>query len=422
MYKLKVENTNVEVDLEIDNKQWEEAVEKVYQTTKNKYPVEGFRKGKAPRRVIEKNYGDGVFFDDALNNLIEDTLTEVMEKNPEYEPVVMPKTELQSFKPEEGLKIKITFEIVPDFKICKYTGQTFKVPDTKVDDKEIEHEIHHLLLDNSTFETVDRPIKDTDSAVIDFVGFINDKEFEGGSAENYTLEIGSHTFIDNFEEQLIGHKKGEVVDVNVTFPENYHADEFKGQKALFKVTIKAVRERHLPELDDNLISNATEFETVEEYRKHVFAHIQTMKQEEQKNTFEIEMRDYLVENTQISLPQEMIDRNVQNEIVGMQNYAKQLNMPFEEFVLRMYGTEISELEKRITESVIYRTKIRYIYRKIIKENNIMLTEEEIKEGTKGIVDEHEIEHKVNDLLVDKLRKFLIENNKMEIDANQKLEF
>ncbi len=422
MYKVKVENTKVEVDMQVDNKEWEEEVERVYQTTKNKYNIEGFRRGKAPRKVIEKNYGDGVFFDDALNNLIEKTLTEIMEKNPEYEPVVMPHTELESFKPEEGLKLKVTFEIVPDFKMCPYTNQTIKVPDTKVSEEEVDHEIHHLLLDNSTFEAVERPVQDKDSVIIDFIGFLGDKEFDGGSAQNYALEIGSHTFIDNFEEQLIGHSKGETVDVNVTFPKNYQAEELKGQKALFKVTIKAVRERHLPILDDKFISNATEFETVDEYRKDVFAHIQTMKEQEQKNTFEIELRNYLIENTNIQIPQAMIDRSVQSEIQGMKNYAQQLNMPFEEFILRMYGTDFSKLESKIVESVIYRIKTRYVYRKIIKEQNIDLTDAEIREGTKGISDEHEKEHVLNDLLIDKLRKYLAENNKMEIDASQKLEF
>ncbi len=180
MYTIKIDKSKVELDVQISNEEWDKAVDFVYQHSKNDYPVEGFRKGKAPRRVIEKNYGENVFFTDALNFFIDNTITEVMRQTPEYEPATMPNVELLSSNKDDGMKVRVTYEMVPDFKICKYTGLTIKVPDTKVEDEEVEHAIEHLLHENSTYEEVDRPIQNNDSAVIDFVGFLNGVEFDGG--------------------------------------------------------------------------------------------------------------------------------------------------------------------------------------------------------------------------------------------------
>lgn len=415
MFSLKKENTKVEISLTVDNKEWEEGVEKVYETSKSKFNVVGFRKGHAPRRVIEQQYGDSVFFEDTVEYFVNKTLNEVLVKNPELEPVTMPSTQFESFTVENGLKMKIMFEIVPDFKLCEYKGVTIKVHSNEVTDHDIEHQIHHLLEDNAKFETVDREIKNGDSAVIDFTGYIDDVPFDGGAAQDYPLEIGSHSFIDTFEDQLVGHKKGDNVDVNVTFTENYQAEEFKGKKALFKVVIKDVREKTLPEFDDKFVADTTEFETVEEYKKDLTAHIQDMKDKQMENEFEYNMREYLLANTNVEIPQVMVDNAVNEDMNRMKDALAAYNVTLEDY-LKQTGSSLEEYLKNANERTLKMIKTRYIYRKLLEENKIEVSAKELEDATKDMKtkDSHDLVRKENELLLDKLHAFLKKYNNLEI--------
>lgn len=413
MYNLKNENTKVEIELTIDNSEWEKGVQKVYETSKSKFNVVGFRKGHAPRKVIEQQYGDSVFFEDTVEYFVNQTINEVLMKNPELEPVAMPTTQFESFTVENGLKMKIFFDIVPDFELCKYKDVTIKVHGAEVTEHDIEHQIHHLLEDNAKFEAVDREIKNGDTAVIDFTGYINDVAFDGGAGQDYPLEIGSHSFIDNFEEQLVGHKKGDEVDVNVTFPENYHAEEFKGQKALFKVVVKEVKEKVLPEFNDKFVADTTEFETVEEYRKDLTAHIQDMKEKQKDEEFEYHMREYLIENTKVEIPEIMVKNSVDDDIRRMRETLTAYGITLEDYLVQT-GTTLEDYIKNSNVRTLNMIKTRYIYRKLIEENKLELSAEELKQASKGAKDENEIIRKENELLLDKLHKFLRENNKVEI--------
>ncbi len=413
MFKIKKENTKVEVELEVDAKEWEDGVQKTYETSKAKFNVEGFRKGHAPRKVIEKTYGDSIFFEDTIEYFVNKTLNDVVNQNPELEPVAMPTTKFESFTVENGLKMKILFEIVPDFKLCEYKGQTFKVHDGKVNEHDIEHAIRHLLEDNAKYESVDRAVKVGDSALIDFTGYINNKAFDGGAGQDYPLEIGSHTFIDTFEDQLVGHKKGDVVDVNVTFPENYQAEEFKGKKALFKVAIKDVREKALPEFNDKFIADTTEFETVEEYKKDLSAHIQDMKDKQHENEIQFVIRDYLLKNTKVEIPEAMVENAVNEELERLTNALKMYNVSVEDYLLQT-GSNMEAYLKNSRERTLEMIKTRYIYRKLLEENKIDLTAKDIKEAQKLAKDENELVRKENEMLLDKLFAFLKENNKIEI--------
>ncbi len=415
MFNLKKENTKVEISLTVDNKEWEEGVEKVYETSKSKFNVVGFRKGHAPRRVIEQQYGDSVFFEDTVEYFVNKTLNEVLVKNPELEPVTMPSTQFESFTVENGLKMKIMFEIVPDFKLCEYKGVTIKVHSNEVTDHDIEHQIHHLLEDNAKFETVDREIKNGDSAVIDFTGYIDDVPFDGGAAQDYPLEIGSHSFIDTFEDQLVGHKKGDNVDVNVTFPENYQAEEFKGKKALFKVVVKDVREKTLPEFDDKFVADTTEFETVEEYKKDLTAHIQDMKDKQMENEFEYNMREYLLANTNVEIPQVMVGNAVNEDMNRMKDALAAYNVTLEDY-LKQTGSSLEEYLKNANERTLKMIKTRYIYRKLLEENKIEVSAKELEDATKDMKtkDSHDLVRKENELLLDKLHAFLKKYNNLEI--------
>ncbi len=414
MFNLKKENTKVEITLTIDPKQWEEGVEKVYQTSKGKFNVVGFRKGHAPRKVIEKQYGDNVFFEDTVEYFVNETLNEVLGTNPELEPVTMPSTQFESYTVDNGLKMKIFFDIVPDFELCNYKGVSIKVHDATVTEEDIEHEIHHHLLeDNAKFEPVEREIKNGDSVLIDFVGYVDDVAFEGGEGKNYPLEIGSHTFIDTFEDQLIGHKKGEQVDVNVTFPENYGATEFAGKKAVFKVTVNEVREKILPTFDDKFVADTTEFETAEEYRNHIIAHIQDMKNKQRENEFEYNMREYLLENTKVEIPEVMVENAVSQDLDRMKQALSAYNVTLEDY-LTQTGSNLVDYMKNAKERTLKSIKTRYIYRKLLDENKIEVSKEELAKATEGLTDSHDIIRRENELLLDKLHAFLKENNKLEV--------
>lgn len=409
---MKKENAKVEIDMTIDATEWENGVQQVYEANKARFAVEGFRKGKVPRKVIEKTYGEGVFFEDTVEYFVNKTINEVLTENEDLEPVAMPTTKFESYTADKGLKMKIFFEIVPDFELCAYKGQTFKLHDPKVTDEDVEHEIKHLLNDNAKFETVEREVKNGDSAVIDFVGSIDGVEFEGGKGQDYPLEIGSHTFIDTFEDQLVGHKKGDEVDVNVTFPENYQAEEYAGKKALFKVTIKEVREKIVPELNDKFISDSTEFETVEEYKNSVKAHIQDMKNKQMDGEFEYKVREYLLANTNVEIPETMVENAVHEDLHRLENALKAYNVTVEDY-LKQTGSNMEAYLANSKERHLHMIKTRYVYRKLIDENKIEVTAEELEKETKGLKDSNAILRKENELLLNKLHAFLKENNTIE---------
>ena len=419
MYTIKKEKTKVEIELTVDPKEWEKGVEKVYQETKGKYAVIGFRKGHAPRKVIENTYGDGVFFDDTVNFFVEEAINNVLDSEPELEPVAMPTTQFESYTLDGGLKMKIFFDVVPDFELCKYKGVEIKVHKAPSIDHQVEHEISHLLADHAKFETVDREVQNGDSVLIDFTGFIDGVEFDGGSAKGYALEIGSHSFIDTFEDQLVGAKKGDKVDVKVTFPENYGAPEFAGKKATFEVVINEVREKILPELNDKFIADATEFESVEEYRKDTIAHIQTMNQNEAQREFEYNMRDYLIENTNIELPDAMVETRVKQDLAQMTEALKAYNMTVEQYLAAMGMGSVEDYLKRTKEQTIRGIKVRYIYRKIIDAEKLAVPADELASATKGKTDRDEIVRIENELLLKVLHKFLADNNKIvEVESEE----
>lgn len=416
MYELKKENTKVEVSISISPEEWEEGIEKVYQSSKGKFNVVGFRKGHAPRKVIEKTYGDNVFFEDTVEHFVREALGDVLRKEPELEPVCQPETHFQSYTANDGLKMTVTYEIVPDFELCKYTGVTIDVHGETGDvtEDQIQLEIkHHLLEDNVRYENVDREIKNGDSVLIDFMGFIDNVEFDGGSANDYPLEIGSHSFIDTFEDQLIGHKKGEVVDVNVTFPENYGATEFAGKKALFKVTIKEVREKVLPTLDDKFVSDTTEFETVEEYRNHIIAHIQDKRQKTLEAEFEYCMREYLLENTKVEIPEVMIDMYAEESLESMRQTLEMYHIALEDY-LASTGSTIDDYIKQNKERTLRGIKSRYIYRKIIEEAGLTVSDEELAPEIVNATTEEDKIKAENKIAYEKLQKFLRDNNSMNI--------
>lgn len=415
MFEVVKNNIKVELKIHIPADEWEKGVQAIYERTKGKYSVLGFRKGHAPRKVIEKEYGDGVFFDDTLNYFYEKTMQEAIAQNPALEPAVAPQLAFESFTVDDGLKIKVSYEVVGDFKLPKIDGVKIDVHSADVKDHEVESAIKHHLEESASFETVDREVKDGDIAVIDYVGSVDGVEFEGGKAENYNLEIGSHTFIDNFEEQLIGLKAGETKDVHVTFPKEYHAANLQNAKALFKVTVKEVKKKSLPELNDKFVADTTEFETVEEYRKSVKDNISKMKADSQHEEYLSNINKYLTDNTEIEFPKALLEDTYHRNFHAVEDRAQMFGMSTLDFVRNFGGSQtVEEFMKKSNENALMQLKLREIYVRMIDEFKLALSAEEEKEAIGDLKDEHQIADKLNRAQIDKIQKYLCEKMKMNV--------
>ncbi|MBP0977368.1 MAG: trigger factor, partial [Oscillospiraceae bacterium] len=264
----KREKNIVTLTITVSPEDFEKAVDRAYRKNRKRYQVAGFRKGKAPRRMIERMYGEGVFFDDAINEAFPAEYEAAIEEF-DLKPVAMPSmTKLDKIGYEEGLVFTIEVEVEPEFELPEYKGIEITPIEYEVKEEDIDREIERVREQNARLLSVeDTEAKSGDTVIIDFDGYVDGEQFEGGQSENYSLELGSNSFIPGFEDQLIGKKAGEDVDVNVTFPEDYHAAELAGKDSVFKVKIHEVKVKELPEVDDDFAADVSEFDTVEEYRE-----------------------------------------------------------------------------------------------------------------------------------------------------------
>ncbi len=251
--------------MEFTAEEFENAIIEVYKAQKNRFTIDGFRKGKAPRSIIEKKYGEGVFFEDAINNLFSLRYPLAIDEL-DLEVIDSPKAEFSQIKKGEGFTITITVECYPEIEVKDYKGVEIEQVSAEVTDEDVENEIKSMARRNSRMITVDRPAKDGDMVLIDYEGWIGDEQFEGGTAERQPLKLGSGTFIPGFEEQLIGVSTGEDKDVTVTFPEDYHSKDLAGKEAVFKCKVHEIKEEELPEIDDDFVKDVSEFDTLDELR------------------------------------------------------------------------------------------------------------------------------------------------------------
>ena len=422
MHEFTLKDDMVTLSVKVTQKEWEDRLQEAYENNKSKFSITGFRKGHAPRKVIEKTYGDDIFFEDAVQMIANTKIIDFLTKNPKLEPLQAPNI-TNVVMDNNGLSFDLNFEVMPEIKLCKYTGLEFKKLSTKVTEDDINHEIEHLLNDNATFADVERETKNGDQVVIDFVGYVDGKAFEGGRAENYPLELGSHTFIEGFEEQLVGKKKGDDVKVDIKFPENY-VDYLAGKSGYFDVKIKEIREKTLPTLDDKFISNATEYETVEEYKKHLQEHIQSMKEDRSIARLKSDIYEYLLKNTNVKAPQFMVDREVHAEMHEIEDRAKSFGMTMEQYfdAVKMPVEEYRSMcEERASRSI----RMHYIFEQLFDELKITAYEEEITAQLEKMkatdADENARLQAIHMVKVNKVFNYLCENNKLvEVDTVEEL--
>ena len=335
----KLEKNMAKLTIEVSAEEFSKAVESVYQKNKGKISVPGFRKGKVPRKMIEQMYGKGVFYEDAANEIIPNAYEKALE---ECEETIVSSPKIDVTQIEEGKPFIFTAEVAlkPEVTLGAYKGIEVEKADTTVTEEEIDADLQQQRENNARTVTVEgRPVQDGDIAVIDYEGFVDGVAFEGGKGENHSLTIGSHSFIDNFEEQLIGKNAGESCEVHVTFPEQYHAQELAGKPATFQVNVKEIKEKQLPELNDEFAGEVSEFETLAEYKEDIRKKLTEKKEEDAKAAKEDAVIQTIIDGAQMEIPEAMVETQ-QRQLVD--DFAQRLQMQgtVHRSVLPVHGTDL----------------------------------------------------------------------------------
>jgi trigger factor len=372
----KLENNMAKLTIEVSAEELEKALEAAYQKEKNKISVPGFRKGKVPRAMIEKMYGAGIFYEDAANSLMQNNYPAAVDESG-IDIVSRPTVDVVQI--EKGKPFIFTAEVAvkPEVTLGKYLGVTVTKIDTTVTEEEVEAALEKERNNNArTITVTDRPVQSGDTAVIDFEGFVDGEAFEGGKGENYSLEIGSHSFIDTFEDQLIGKNAGDDVDVNVTFPEQYQSADLAGKPALFKVKIHEIKAKELPELDDEFASDVSEFETLAEYKESLKKSLQEQKETEAKKTKEDEAIQKIIDKSKMDIPEAMISTQCETMLDEFAQRLSQSGLTFEQY-LQFSGMTQDKMMEQVRPEALSRIQSSLVLEQIVKEENIEVSDEEL---------------------------------------------
>ena len=423
------EKSTVKITIKFDGEEWKAAQTKAYMKTRGRFAINGFRKGKAPKNVIENVYGKGVFYEDALNLLFSEHYPAIIEKEEKKFTVVgEPDVSIEKLE-DDGVTLIAIVPVKPEVKISSYTGMKIRKYAYIVTDEEVEAELVRVQERNARkIEVTDRPAQNGDTVNIDFVGKVDGVKFEGGEAEGFDLTLGSGQFIPGFEDQVVGMSIGETKDINVTFPENYQAEALKGKPAVFTVKVNAIQGKELPEVTDEFIKEATGSETVEEYKAKTRERLQKQADRKANDDTENSILEAIAANTEVEIPQAMIDREIDSLVqkfeyqlmyqgLKLQDYLDFVKMTMEDF--RKNYEE--QAKKNVTNQLI----ISYI----IKAENIEATEEEVDakiaeqaesvgktaEEYKKNMDPRQFDYIRSDIIITKLFDFLKANNEMYLE-------
>ena len=371
-----LEHNMAKLTIEVSADELEKAMETAYQKEKNKISVPGFRKGKVPRAMIEKMYGAEIFYEDAANTVMQKTYPSAVDESG-VDVVSRPTVDIVQI--EKGKPFIYTAEVAvkPEVTLGKYMGVTVTKVDTSVSEEEIAAELENERNKNSrTVSVTDRPVQEGDTAVIDFEGFVDGVPFEGGKAEGHSLEIGSHTFIDTFEDQLIGKNVGDDVDVNVTFPDQYQAPELAGKPALFKVKIHEIKAKELPELNDEFASEVSEKETLAELKEEIKERLAQAKEAEAKAQKEEEAIQKIIEKSKMDIPEAMIETQCETMLDEFAQRITQSGLSFEQY-LQFSGTDVNGLKEQVRPEAVKRIQSSLVLEQIAKEENIEVSDADI---------------------------------------------
>ena len=415
-----LEKNTAKLTIEVPAEKFEEAVQHSYNKNKGKFNIPGFRKGKAPFNMIKKMYGVGVFYEDAVDEVIDASYPDAA-KESGLEIVSRPSISIEEIEEGKAFVYTAVVAVKPEVTLGEYKGVEVQKTKSEVTEEDIETEIKRAREKNSRLITVeDRGIEDGDQVTIDFDGSVDGKRFEGGKAEDYPLTIGSHTFIDNFEEQLIGKRTGEECEVNVTFPAEYHVEELKNKPAVFKVKVKEIQRKELPEANDDFASEVSDFDTMEEYKKDLTEKLQAEKIEAAKTADEDKVVAKVIENATMEIPDQMVEEQVN----GMVNdYARRLEsqgISFKQYV-EITGMTAEKIGEQMKPQAIKRIQTRLVLEAVVKAENIQADDAAVeeqfdkmaedfkmdKEQIKGMFGEEQIAQLKEDLAVQKAIDFLV---------------
>ncbi len=420
----KLEKSMAKLKIEVSAEQLEKAIQKAYDKNKNKIQLPGFRKGKAPRKMIEQMYGKGVFYEDAANELIEEEYPKAVEECGE-EIVSSPKIDVEQL--EAGKDFIFTAEVAlkPPVKLGKYKGVEAEKMDLEVSDADVDAEIEKQRNTNArTVEVTDRAVKDGDIVTLDFEGFVDGVAFEGGKGTDYPLTIGSGAFIPGFEEQLVGFEIGKEGDVNVTFPEDYQAENLAGKAATFKCTVKAIKAKELPELNDEFASDVSDFDTLAEYKEDVKNKLVERKTNEEKAKREDAVVKAVIEDSEMELPEAMVETQARQIVNDFAQRLQMQGMSMDQY-LQYTGNTVDKMIEQVKPQAIERIQARLVLEEVAKAENITVSDEDFEEELKKMAEQYkmeldklkelmsESEQKTmrSDLAVQKAADFLVENVK-----------
>ena len=401
-----LEKSMAKLTIEVSAEVFETALDKAYKKNKNKISLPGFRKGKAPRAMIEKMYGTGVFYEDAANDLIPGAY-ESAAKESELEIVAQPSIDVTQIEKGKPFIFTATVAVKPEVTLGDYKGIEVEKKTAEVTDEELQAEIDKVRESNSRMITVeDRAVQDGDITTIDFEGFVDGEPFEGGKGENYPLTIGSHSFIDNFEEQLIGKNIGEETEVNVTFPEQYQAEELQGKPAVFKVTIKEIKVKELPELDDDFAQDVSEFDTVDEYKEDLKKKLLENKEAALKREKEEDVVGKIIENATMEIPDPMVDTQVRQMVQEFSQRIQSQGLSLQQY-MQFTGMTPESLTNELQPQALKRIQSRLVLEAVVAAENIETSDEDLEKELEKMAEMYQME-------ADKLKELVGEEEKKQI--------
>lgn len=406
---LQVENLEknmAKLTIEVPASEFEKALQSAYNKQKKSISVPGFRKGKVPRQMVEKLYGPEIFYEDAANELIPTAYEEEL-KNCDLEIVSRPTVDIVQIKKGENFIFTAEVAVKPEVTLGEYKGMEVDKTSTRVTQKEVEAKIKEEAEKNARTVTVEgRPVQDGDEVILDFEGFVDGEAFEGGKGENYPLTIGSGSFIPGFEEQLVGAEAEKEVEVKVTFPEEYHAEELKGKEAVFKCTVHEIKEKQIPEIDDEFAAEVSEFDTLDEYKADVKAKIKEQKENEGKQKKEDQAVEKAVANATMEIPEAMIDEQVRQMVNEFAQNMQYQGISFEQYC-QITGMTLEKVQEETRPQAVKRIETRLVLEAIAKAENIEVTEERLDEEIKKMAESYNME-------ADKLKELMGEEEKKQM--------
>ena len=400
----KTKDNEAKLIIEVPAEDFDKAIDEAYEKNKDRFKVDGFRKGKVPREMIEKVYGVGVFYDDAANAVIPEAYAEAA-KESGLEIVARPEIQVTKIAAGNPMEFEAIVTLKPEVKLGKYKGVKVEKVEAEVTDEDIENRLNQDKEQNARLVAADdKEIENGDQAIIDFEGFVDDKAFEGGKGEDYPLVIGSHSFIDTFEDQLVGKKVGDEVDVNVTFPEQYQAAELAGKPALFKVKIKEIKVKEYPELDDEFAQEVSEFDTLDEYKEDIRKKLTEAKENEAARETESRIIEAIVKDSKMDIPEKMIDTACDQMVEEFARNMQMQGIAFEQY-LQMTGSTLEQMKEQVKPQAEARVQSSLVLEAIVDAENIEAKDADVDDEILKMSEQYGMEvEKINEMLRDEDRE------------------